>query len=381
MGNQFSSEQQQQAFSILTKTNQGSGVCASLDRYMYQAWTRDFFISVLPCVMNEPNNSHFTDIFNIITILSSKIENGEVPVIYPTDVQSFKDHKMARVQQNGGKKSFMLDSFVKHGLKGLYQLTPWTRDCGCWYIIGVMTFVDHYSSLIDILDKKRLVSSCFQVYNFINDHLLDENGFIKGSDWRDTREDLDTVAILSNACLFYQVHKLLFQPVKAHQLSLSIQKLLWNGSFFRDYQGTEHFDLFGNALAVIFGIATISQIDLIFEHAIKFCDSPYGFKMTEVFLPPLSDQESLIMKRDQSVVWPFVSSYMILAMLLKGDEKKWKAKAFEKICNHDNHIDFYEWYDIQNGKGYGSKYQTWSAATYLLIKYAQTNIVNFMFYQ
>lgn len=138
----------------------------------------------------------------------------------------------------------------------------------------------------------------------------------------------------------------------------------WNGRYFRDYVGTEHFDILGNALAVLYEIADENQMESIFEHAISKT-TPYGIPMGETFLPALSDEESKDMERGE-VIWPFVNGYMLKAMILHGGQK-WKQVAqseFEKWNRLSGH---FEWYSVSTGKGYGSSDQTWSAALYIIV--------------
>ena len=155
---------------------------------------------------------------------------------------------------------------------------------------------------------------------------------------------------------------------KAFRIKTILQENFWNGEYFIDYVGCNSFDILGNALAVIYNIADNAQTESIFQYTVNNISTPFGFKMTDTFLPALNEQERTIMERDKAVIWPFTNGFMLEAMLARGGEK-WRSFVETQYDKWTKMDGFYEWYDIQNGAGYGSVNQTWSAALYLRISH------------
>lgn len=88
--------------------------------------------------------------------------------------------------------------------------------------------------------------------------------------------------------------------------------------------------------------------------------------MTSTFLPAISEEEEKIMRHDGAVIWPFTSGFMIYAMSLSTNpaHRVVAKKEFEKWNSLKG---FYEWYDVREGRGYGSVDQAWSAAMFLRV--------------
>src|SRR5439155_3062573 len=97
--------------------------------------------------------------------------------------------------------------------------------------------------------------------NYIKTLLKDD--LIPGSDWRDTRLDLDDKTVLSNACQLYKAYKVLNQEDEAQKIKKIIQERFWNGKYFIDYPSMEkniscsnNFDILGNSLSILNDIAS-----------------------------------------------------------------------------------------------------------------------------
>src|SRR5439155_856587 len=152
----------------------------------------------------------------------------------------------------------------------------------------------------------------------------------------------------------------------------------WNGKYFIDYPSMEkniscsnNFDILGNSLSILNDIASEEQIESIFRFVMDLA-TPFGFKMTDTFLPALNLEEKELMQNHKAVIWPFTNGYMLDAMITKGTSN-WQSIAKKEFSKWEKLIGFYEWYDIEKGKGYGSIDQVWSAALYLRI-HAKLNL-------
>ena len=370
------------AIEVITSCVGSNGVWASNDRYKNQCWTRDFCLATHKAMMtqtfcevqprpeaggsnnNPPQKFEKAVAKKIITeqlmeIARRQRSNGQLPILYLDDEIQFVKDKINRLGEDK-PVSFMLRRYAQNEIE---NLTPHTRDAELLFIVTVYNLLANDFGL-DECRKQILMYACKKALEYIESNTTD--GLMVGGDWRDTRYDLDDKTVLSNACLLYQVYKLMNNTKKMNKVYQTIQTKFFNGEYFVDYPGSNHFDIMGNSFAVIYGIADSTQSNSIFEHVQKNLATPFGFKMSETFLPALSATEESVMKNDKAVIWPFINGYLLLAMAKSGSAK-WKNIAhveFEKWLNVDG---FYEWYDITNGNGYGSKDQVWSAALLLMV--------------
>jgi hypothetical protein len=350
-----------QAEEILIKCIKTNGICASTVRYDNQCWTRDLCIAIIPYVVQTTNPviPLSNVLVHIENIQKRQKANGQVPIVFLNDVDMFVKEKTEK-ELRTGQKSFMLK---RHKLGELENLTPHTRDGELLYILAVHSLCQRFPDEIESSTVTRLLKSARLALEYVENNILNsDTGLIMGADWRDTREDLDQSCVLTNACLLKQVYAVTEQRDKEVKVMSEINKL-WNGKYFDDYKGCSNFDVFGNSLAVLYGISNQGQTESIFQFA-STLTTPYGIKMTEVFLPALSDKEQKMMEKDKAVVWPFVSGYMLYAMACLGGSK-WVDFAQQEFLKWASLHGFYEWYSISNGEGFGSEGQAWSAAQFL----------------
>ncbi|AYV82486.1 MAG: glycogen debranching enzyme alpha-1,6-glucosidase [Hyperionvirus sp.] len=349
------------ALDIIKRCIGEKGIWASTDRYEDTCWTRDACLTVIPWLLENASDKKDSDIRIVVThlvnIQQRQLPNGKVPILFLDNAERFVKKKRDKFALTG-KPSFMLKRYEE---KSLEDLTPHTRDSELLYIIAV-------SSVLKAVPKLEcgeiLKKSAERALEYVEKFILGENGLVMGADWRDTREDLNDKCVLTNGCLLKEVYRVMGREEKEGKTVENLRKF-WNGAYFDDYVGNSCFDVLGNALAILYDVASPGQMESIFTHACGLV-TPFGIKMTEVFLPALSEKEQLIMEKDRAVVWPFVSGFMLFAMVQKGGRStKWfevAGKEFAKWCLLDG---FYEWYSVSGGEGFGSLNQVWSAAMFL----------------
>ncbi|AYV81547.1 MAG: glycogen debranching enzyme alpha-1,6-glucosidase [Harvfovirus sp.] len=358
------------ALDIVRRCIGEKGIWASTDRYADTCWNRDAALTVIPWLLeahNQPSEEKKIPSTNIdivvkhlLGIQQRQLENGKVPILFLDNVERFVTKKKEKAIRTG-KPSFML---TRHEEGSLENLTPHTRDGELLHILAVNQLLQ---LVPNIACAKVLKDSADKALSYVENTLLAKSPLVMGADWRDTREDLNDKCVLTNAVLLKQVYTVLHMKEKEQKIH-AILKTFWNGTYFNDYEGNSSFDVLGNALSILYDVATTDQMELIFTHAIGLT-TPYGIKMTEVFLPALSGKEEEIMTRDQAVIWPFVTGFMLLAIVQKGN-KMWveiATKEFAKWCALDG---FFEWYAISTGEGFGSIEQVWSAAMFLRLNHA-----------
>lgn len=393
------SNKKEDAISIIKKCIGQKGIWASTGRYHDQCWTRDF------CIATSYLFMHNTELYNpllnlnhLINLSQKQSSNGKIPILFPDNKKNFLSDKVQKSIETGNI-SFMLARYIEEGgSKGLYNLTPHTRDSEVLFIITTCQTIlclskTEYWKNIHIRHQcsNLYESACLALY-YLKENIL-KDGLIAGADWRDVRMDLDDKNVLTNACLLYEAYKQLLNVIDMHKnknydmpidhvphnisedmakTKKLIQEKYWNGTYFVDYPGSDKFDLLGNSLVVLFDIANEIEKESIFNYAMSL-SGPAGIKTTETFLPALTPKEKEVMDRDGAVIWPFTNGFMLDAMITKGGPK-WIEFAKKEFTKWDKLDGFYEWYDIVDCNGYGSINQVWSAALYLRVS---DNIKNY----
>jgi hypothetical protein len=305
-------------------------------------------------------------------LASRQYPDGRIPIMFVDDPLRWIALKTLNSIRNF-RVSFLLKQYLSKD--GIGQLSPWTRDSEFLYALAVAEFVFRTR---DIPFLNRHMPHVERALGYVEAHLM-RDGLVIGGDWRDTRPDFADKALLSNNCLLYRAYQRLGMKDKAEEIKRRINNcfpvyhLLTNGQnqchHYRDYIGTDEFDTLGNALVILFGIAPSGYWDRIIIAAEAY-DTPFGYKVNGVTLPPKSEVEERVMlaTNQHGVIWPFIHGFMILAALAAGRESL-AARQFEKWTKLDG---FYEFYDPRTGVGLGSSDQVWSAALYFRCALALT---------
>lgn len=255
--------------------------------------------------------------------------------------------------------SFML----KRWLKGeLWNLTPGTRDSELMYLLGVYEYLNRYGH--DTLFE------CFHIdgghvtraLNYLRHNLIRDNLMI-GCDWRDTMHgELGDKPLLTNNCLLHHLLQLMGKWDEAQVVHNAIHKTLWDGKQFLDYPGTSRFDPLGGALAVLCYVAGLSRYPSILQ-GFESVDTKHGVTI-KCRHNPTSDAEAAAIERTDGVfVWPFVLGFEILALIHMGELGRAHQQA-EKLFALDG---FFEYYDPNDGRGYGAPRQGWTALLILRV--------------
>lgn len=149
---------------------------------------------------------------------------------------------------------------------------------------------------------------------------------------------------------------------------------------------SERFDLLGNSLAILSGLATPSKAEDMVEWIEKECASMRKSKalavdLTPNFFPFIEPDDADWLPRYSEFnrpgeyhnggIWPFISGFYIAALVAakKYDVAEQRLLALTKLIktarNKDLEFGFNEWYKAQDGKPMGQDWQTWSASNYL----------------
>ena len=157
---------------------------------------------------------------------------------------------------------------------------------------------------------------------------------------------------------------------------------MWSYKIYR----SERFDLLGNSLAIITGMAMPSRAKSIISWIEKECHALRERGELTGDLPPNlfpyirpedPDWRSRYEKFNKpgeyhnGGIWPFICGLYVVAVLAAGHvrlaEKKLAALAELNRLSKDGSlgVGFNEWIKAQNGAAMGQDWQTWSAAMYL----------------
>jgi len=157
---------------------------------------------------------------------------------------------------------------------------------------------------------------------------------------------------------------------------------LWTYKVLR----SDRFDLLGNSLAIISGIASRSRADAIITWAEEKCHDlrekgelaldlppclfPY-IRPEEPDWRPRYDRYNMPGQYHNGGVWPFICGFYVAALTAAGRfrlaERKLTALAELVRPAREAHVDFgfNEWFHAQDGTPRGQDWQTWSAAMFL----------------
>ena len=149
---------------------------------------------------------------------------------------------------------------------------------------------------------------------------------------------------------------------------------------------SERFDLLGNSLAILSGIASSSRADDMISWVEAECEGMKEKGELAVNLPPnffpyirTDDPDWLPRYKTfnnpgdyhNGGIWPFICGFYVAALVAAKRYSLAKEKLIElthliKLSNTPNlNFGFNEWIKAQDGKPKGQDWQTWSAALYL----------------
>ena len=156
----------------------------------------------------------------------------------------------------------------------------------------------------------------------------------------------------------------------------------WSYKLYKD----ERFDLLGNSLAILSGIASPSRANSLVSWIEAECQAlrtknelalelpPCMFPYTRPEDPDWRDRYARFNQPGQyhnGGVWPFICGFYVAALVAAGRFQLAKAKmaALTELVKPTRKADtcygFNEWFSAQDGTPRGEDWQSWSAAMYL----------------
>ena len=224
------------------------------------------------------------------------------------------------------------------------------------------------------------------------------------SDWRDEQWALGYGLYVNT--LVYTYLRLLEKNERGEQMAKEMKRFTITGGFihrhvheglvvkhkpyyaFWSYKVycSERFDLLGNSLAILSGLAPVSRAESIIDWVEEECDAmikkgDLAIEMPPNFFPFVLPGDPDWHKRYENFnmpgnyhnggIWPFICGIYVAALVAAKRYKLAEKKLAEltkliKISQDPSlEFGFNEWIKAQNGKVMGVDWQTWSAALYL----------------
>jgi hypothetical protein len=224
------------------------------------------------------------------------------------------------------------------------------------------------------------------------------------SDWRDEQWVLGYGLFVNT--LVYSYLNMLNLPEEAEQMHKDMERFTINGGTmhhhvheglvvkhkpyyaFWSYKiySSERFDLLGNSIAILSGIASASRANELVSWIEEECTGmksrgelaadlpPNFFPYTKKGDPDWISRYELYNNPGEyhnGGIWPFICGFYIAALVAAKRYKLAREKLsvltnFIKLSSSDSiEFGFNEWHKAQDGKPMGQDWQTWSASMYL----------------
>lgn len=149
---------------------------------------------------------------------------------------------------------------------------------------------------------------------------------------------------------------------------------------------SERFDLLGNSLAILSGIASPSRAEKMISWIEKECvcmkkRGDLACDLPPNFFPFIKPEDTDWRLRYETYnkpgkyhnggIWPFICGFYVAALVaakrytLAGEKLMALTRLIKKSSSGNLEFGFNEWIKAQDGKALGQDWQTWSAALYL----------------
>lgn len=294
---------------------------------------------------------------------------------YQTDVEKHL-YEFIKLQQSSGQMPTVIDHSVSRLLPETYQRCA--VDTEILFVIGMCKHAAVAGNRF-FDENQKVVKDCVA---FIESK-LNADRLIPGMDWRDAMPVYVGKCLLANQMLLANMYELLGNIEASDTVRKSVAKLFYleNLGWYADnvywesgeLKQDDHFDSFGNALAVINGTASKEAYDGILR-GLSAAKTPFGYRNIMPYYE--FDREKALTtwyrecrvafavsfenrrnKYQNSTIWPFVEKRVVEALrkLLALQEAQEAARLLIERKG------FNEFYDPETGAPEGSEGQLWTA--------------------
>jgi hypothetical protein len=263
--------------------------------------------------------------------------------------------------------------------------------------VGIYRKITGENNFLDVAVNKALL---WMDYQSPSDRYLVAQ--LPTSDWRDEQWVLGYGLYVNT--LVYSYLKLFGEHHKATLIREKLNQVAFTKDMTGDIEGfvlpgkpyyalwtykiynSQRFDLLGNSIAIVSGIATLAKAEEIISWIEQECSEmrkkgELAGELPPNFFPFVQPDDTDWQLRYQTYnmpgeyhnggVWPFVCGFYIAALVAakKFELAEQKLLALTKIVKSAKSANigfgFNEWIKAQDGKPKGEDWQTWSAALYL----------------
>lgn len=333
-----------------------------------EPYTRDLMISLLGVAVAE-NEPLLRSIQRALEILAeNQTERGHIPSLVhdPDDVGASDTTPLFLLalgifRKVSGKSGFLEESAQK-ALKWMMHQSPIDR-----YLVAQLPTSDWR-------DEQWVMGYGLYVNTLVYGYLRIFGLHVQAGRLLDAMERFT----ITGDVIHRHVHEGLVVPDKPYYA-------LWSYKVY----SSERFDLLGNSLAILTGIASQGRADAMIDWIEAECRSMRQKGLLALDLPPNffpfiqpgdPDWHPRYEKFNQpgdyhnGGIWPFIAGFYVAALVaakrFELAEEKLLAltglvKASNTLLNNDLEYGFNEWLKAQDGRPVGQNWQTWSAALYL----------------
>ena len=254
----------------------------------------------------------------------------------------------------------------------------------------------------DFLEEAAIKAMKWMEYQSPSNHVM--VGQLPTSDWRDEHWVLG-YGLYVNAVVYIYL-QLFDQQDRARALKESMDHFVITGDIIHRHvheglvlkkkpyyalwsykvDRNERFDLLGNSLAVISGLASPTRSNHLISWIEKECEALRSNELLGVDLPPclfpyIQPDDPDWRRRYEEYnqpgeyhnggIWPFICGFFVAAIVAAGKQKLAEKKLLRltelvRLSRKKNlSFGFNEWHRAQDGTPQGQDWQTWSAAMYL----------------
>jgi len=268
--------------------------------------------------------------------------------------------------------------------------------------LGIFRIVSGESTFLEYAAKKALTWMAYQ--SPIDRYLVSQQ---PTSDWRDEQWVMGYGLYVNT--LVYSYLRLFRQHKQADQLLDAMKHFTITGDVIHRHvheglvvadkpyyalwsyklYSSERFDLLGNSLAILSGIASQSRAESIIDWVEAECvsmkrkgelvlDLPPNFfpfiKPSDPDWHPRYEKFNMPGDYHNGGIWPFIAGFYVAALVAAKRYKRAEEKllaltqvitASNTSLNQNLEYGFNEWLKAQDGKPMGQNWQTWSASMYL----------------
>ena len=330
-----------------------------------EPYTRDLMISILGIAVSE-NQELLDSIRKVLeTLAKNQTEHGHIPsLVHDNDDRGASDTTplfllAAAIFRKVSGEAHFLDEAVEKALVWMSYQSPSDR------------FLVAQQPTSDWRDEQWVIGKGLYVNTLVYSYLkiLGKNGSAEKM-----RQEMGRFTI-TGGVMHRHVHEGLVVKHKPYYA-------FWSYKIF----SSERFDLLGNSLAILSGIASPSRANEMISWIEEECSGmrdrgeltgdlpPNFFPFTKPEDPDWHERYSAYNQPGDyhnGGIWPFITGFYVAALVAAkryrlAEEKLVALTLGIKLARSENlEFGFNEWIKAQDGKPKGNDWQTWSASMYL----------------